>query len=128
MLVLDENLPASQRALLRKWRIHFRAIGVDLAARGTQDANLIPLLHKLPKPTLFTLDQHFFQEDWAHPSYGLVWLDVRDNEAAKFIRRFLKHPAFDTRDKRLGLIARVHNREVVFWRRGCMRLQRVDWP
>jgi len=32
MLVSDENLPASQRRLLRKWRIHFRAVVVDLAA------------------------------------------------------------------------------------------------
>ena len=28
MLVLDENLPAAQRLLLRKWRIRFRAIGI----------------------------------------------------------------------------------------------------
>jgi len=37
MLVIDENLPASQRRLLRKWRIHFRAVGVEIAAPGTQD-------------------------------------------------------------------------------------------
>ena len=30
MLVLDENLPASQRQLLRKWRIRVRAVGVDI--------------------------------------------------------------------------------------------------
>ncbi len=27
MLVLDENLPAGQRQLLRKWRIRFRIVG-----------------------------------------------------------------------------------------------------
>ncbi len=31
MLVLDENLPASQQQLLRKWRIHFRMVGVEVA-------------------------------------------------------------------------------------------------
>ncbi len=42
MLVLDENLPARQRLLLRKCRIRFRVIGVDLANRGTDDENLLP--------------------------------------------------------------------------------------
>ena len=46
MLVLDENLPASQRHLLRKWRIHFRFVGTDLAVRGTDDEILIPALHR----------------------------------------------------------------------------------
>jgi hypothetical protein len=43
MQVIDENLPASQRQLLRKWRIHFRAVGVDIAAPGASDENLFPV-------------------------------------------------------------------------------------
>src|ERR1041385_8601591 len=108
MLVLDENLPAGQRRLLRKWRIRFRLVGVDVAAWGTDDENLLPVLHHLPQPTFFSLDRDFYRPDWAHAGCGLVWLDVRGREAAEFIRRFLKHPAFDTRSKRLGIIARVH--------------------
>src|ERR1035437_9989711 len=42
MLVLDENLPEGQRLWLRKWRIHFRAVGIEVAASGTKDSNLIP--------------------------------------------------------------------------------------
>jgi len=42
MLVLDENLPAIQRQLLRDWRIRFRVVGVDVAIAGTRDENLIP--------------------------------------------------------------------------------------
>ena len=45
MLVLDENLPAGQRLLLRRWRLHFRVIGVDTAVSGTDDENLLPVLH-----------------------------------------------------------------------------------
>jgi hypothetical protein len=63
MLVLDENLPAGQQQLLRKWGIHFRMIGVDLADSGTDDDNLIPLLHRLPQPTFFTLDQDFYAQN-----------------------------------------------------------------
>jgi len=39
MLVLGENLPAGQRQLLRKWRVHFRIVGVDVASRGSDDEN-----------------------------------------------------------------------------------------
>ena len=127
MLVIDENLPASQRRLLRKWRIHFRAVGVDMAASGTQDESLIPILHHLAEPMFFTMDRHFFRADWAHGSYGLAWLDVADNEAAEFIRRFLRHPAFNTQSKRLGVVARVRGAGVCFWRKGQPHLQRVEW-
>ena len=127
MHVIDENIPASQRQLLRKWRIHFRAVGIDFAARGTQDANLIPVLHKLPEPVFFTLDKDFFRADWADASYGLAWLDVADNEAAEFIRRFLRHSAFDTKSKRMGVVARVGEAGVSFWRKGQRHLQRVEW-
>ena len=127
MLVIDENLPASQRQLLRKWRLHFRAVGIDIAAPGMQDENLIPVLRKLAEPMFFTLDQHFFRADWVHASYGLAWLDVADNEAAEFIRRFLRHPAFDTQFNRLGVVARVGAAGVRFWRKGQPHLQRVEW-
>ena len=127
MLVIDENLPASQRQLLRKWRIRFRAIGVDVALPGTQDENLIPVLHKLPEPMFFTLDRHFFRADWAHASYGLAWLDVADNRAAEFIRRFLQSSAFATQSKRMGVVAHVDAVGVRYWRKGQPRLQRVAW-
>jgi hypothetical protein len=127
MQVIDENLPGSQRQLLRKWRIHFRAIGVDIAAPGTQDENLIPVLHKLAEPMFFTLDKHFFRANWAHAAYGLAWLDVANSEAAEFIRRFLRHPEFDTQTKRLGVVARVGADGVRFWRKGQPHLHRVKW-
>jgi hypothetical protein len=127
MVVIDENLPARQRQLLRKWRIHYRAIGVDIAAPGTQDENLIPVLHKLAEPMFFTLDQHFFRPDWAHPAYGLAWLDIAESEAAEFVRRFLRHPEFNTQTKRLGVVARVGFNGVRFWRKGQPHLQTVKW-
>jgi hypothetical protein len=50
MLVLDENLPARERQLLRDWRIRFRVIGVDVAARGTDDEHLLPVPMSVPWP------------------------------------------------------------------------------
>ena len=127
MLVLDENLPADQRRLLRKWRIHFRFVGVDVAASGAEDENLIPLLHRLPQPTFFTLDRDFYRHDWTHPNYCLAWLDVRRREAAEFIRLFLRHPMFDTQAKRMGIVARVHAGGVVCWQMGKRSAYSILW-
>src|SRR6266542_3076884 len=69
MLVLDENLPEDQCVLLRRRGIHVRVVGVEVSALGTDDKNLIPLLHRLPRPTFFTLDRDFFRQDWTHTSY-----------------------------------------------------------
>ena len=128
MLVLDENLPAGQRLLLRKWRIHFRFVGLDVAASGTEDENLIPVLHRLPRPTFFTLDRDFHRTGLRHPNYCLVWLDVRRRDAAEFIRRFLRHPVFNTQGKRMGIVARVHADGVQFWRFNAHGEQAVLWP
>jgi len=128
MLVLDENLPASQRRLLRNWLIRFRAVGVDVEASGAKDENLIPVLHRLPRPTFFSLDRDFYRPDWAHAGYGLVWLDVRRQEAALFIRRFLRHRAFETQAKRMGVVARVHADGVVWWRVGKRLAESTLWP
>jgi hypothetical protein len=127
MLVLDENLPASQRRLLRNWRIRFRVVGADVAAPGTKDENLIPVLHRLPRPTFFSLDRNFYRPDWAHAEYGLIWLDVRGRDAAAFIRRFLQHPAFDTQAKRMGVVARVRADGVVWWRVGKRLAESTSW-
>jgi len=128
MLVLDENLPASQRHLLRKWRMHFRCVGADVAARGTDDEVLIPALHRLPQPTFFSLDHDFYRRDWVHASYCLVWLDVKRRDAAEFIRRFLRHPAFDTQARRMGSVVRVHSDGISFWRSHQRSPQSVAWP
>lgn len=128
MLVLDENVPESQRSLLRKWGVHLRVVGNDLAAGGTLDENLIPLLQRLPRPTFFTLDRDFWRPDWAHTRYCLVWLDVRADEAGKFIRRFVRHPAFATQAKRLGKVVRVHADGLDRWQVGGGSLHRIRWP
>ena len=127
MNVLDENIAAQPREQLRQWRIPFRRVGEHLAAYGALDENLIGMLHQLPQPTFFTHDEDFFKASFCHSHYALVYLDVSDNQTAEFIRRFLKHPAFNTQAKRLGLVARVRSSAVQFWRKGQPGLQNVKW-
>ncbi len=127
MLVLDENIPAGQRHWLRKWRVRFRSIGVELSRAGADDEDIIPLLHRLPQPAFFTLDKHFFRLALCHAAYCLVWLDVPDDHAARFIRRFLKHPSFDTAAKRLGKVVHVHAQGARFFERDRRTAHRVNW-
>ena len=128
MLVLDENLPAGQRQLLHKWRIRFRVVGIDVAAWGDDDENLIPVLHHLPQPTFFSLDKDFYDRNLLHSAYGLFWLDVGDDRAAEFIRRFLRHPLFKTQTQRMGFVARIHNLGITFYPMRRRSAQSVPWP
>lgn len=127
MNVLDENIIASQRTQLRRWRIPFRQVGYELASQGTADAHIIPLLLRLKQPTFFTRDFDFFKPRLCHPRYCVVWLNVRPDQAASFIRRFLRHAAFCTHQQRLGRIVRVHPGGIAFRQHHYPKLVQLDW-
>lgn len=118
---------ADQRQLLRGWRIPVRQIGRDIAPSGIQDENIIPFLLTLKRPTLFTHDDGFFHSALAHARYSLVWLDMKDIEAALYVRRLLKHPRFNTQAKRMCTVARVHPGGIQFWPRNRAVLQKLNW-
>ena len=110
MILLDENIVEDQRLLLRSWRISIRQIGLDVARSGIQDDELIPLLHSLKAPTLFTRDLRFYGRDEPHAGYCIVALAVGQGEVASYVRRFLKHSEFDTNAKRMGkIVFLTHN-------------------
>ena len=50
-----------------------------------------------------------------HQGYCLVFLDVWDDEAAEYIRRFLRHPEFRTQAQRMGKVTRVRHGGVSYW-------------
>ena len=127
MNLLDENIPLEQRDLLRAWGVHSRMIGQDISQLSIGDDNIIVLLHRLKQPTLFTRDEDFFKRRLCHPAYALAWLDAAPEEAALFVRRFLRHPRFQTKAARLGIVARVHHDGIHFWQRKRATLQRVNW-
>ena len=97
MNILDENIVVSQRSQLTAWKIHFRRIGEHVGDLGMEDREeIIPLLHALRRSTFFTMDRDFSRPELCHLRYCLVYLDVRPDEAARYIRRFLRHPSFRT--------------------------------
>ena len=127
MNLLDENFPEDQRPLLQQWHIPFRQIGRELSRLGVKDPDIIPLLHRHRGATFFTLDQGFFRRSLVHPAYCLVWLNTQADDAAWFLRCFLRQPQFNSQAKRMGVIARVHHEGIQFWQRGMAALRRVAW-
>lgn len=127
MLILDENISGLEEAKLRRWRIRCRSIGEHLAASGTDDADLIPLLLTLPRPTFCTHDQDFWEQPLQHPDYCLAWLDTEETEQARYIRAFLRHPNFDTHAKRLGKVVRVHADGLTFYESRHGKAKQAPW-
>lgn len=127
MNLLDENFPDDQRAVLREWGIPFRELGMDLGQLGVKDDNVIPLLHRQRRVTFFTQDEDFFLGELCHPAYCLVWVNVKAEDAALYVRRFLRHPRFRTIADRMGIVARAHHDAIHYWQRDREDLQRINW-
>jgi hypothetical protein len=129
VIVLDENIIAGQCAKLRGWRIPFRQIGMDIGRKGMDDLDeMLPLLHRLSRPTFFTRDADFYLPHLRHASYCLVVLSVSKDEAATHIRCFLRDPGFDSRAKRMGCVVRVNVRTIDCAAEfGSSRLEGTGW-
>lgn len=127
MNVLDENIPYSQRVLLRSWRIAVSQIGHEIAQQGIKDEAIIPLLHKFRSANFFTRDSGFYKRTLCHADYCLVCLVVSQYEVASFIRRFLKHPYFNTKAKRLGKVVRVTHMDIQAWELYAEKERHIPW-
>jgi len=84
--ILGENILEDQRQLLRNWGVPLRQIGYEAGWKGMQDEEIISFLLRLRRPTLLTLDRDFYQRGLCHARYSLVFLDVKQSEAARFAR------------------------------------------
>src|SRR5262245_41414137 len=128
MNVLDEDIGQSQSQQLAARRIHFRQIGEGVGRTGMKDReDILPLLHQLKQPTFFTLDHGFYHPMLLHHSYCLVFLDVWDDEAAEYIRRFLRHPEFRTQAQRMGKVVRVRHSGVSYWQARVKEELTLSW-
>ena len=106
MIVLDENIPESQRLLLRSWRIQPQQIGHEVGRQGMKDEEIVPLLHELKRATFFTRDLGFYKRYFCHSYYCLTILDIGQYEVANFLERFLQSQKFNTKTKRMGEVIR----------------------
>ncbi|MCP4373884.1 MAG: hypothetical protein GY797_38145 [Deltaproteobacteria bacterium] len=42
MIIIDENLPDSQRQLLQGWRVSFKQVAFEIGREGLKDDEIIP--------------------------------------------------------------------------------------
>jgi hypothetical protein len=127
MNILDDNIMASQRQHLRSWRIPVRQIGVDLGHKGLQDAEILPLLQYLHRPTFFTRDHGFYRREICHQQYSLVCLEVAPEEVAIFARRVLRHSRLNTQAKHLDTVVRASHRGLAIWRLHAQEEEVLLW-
>ena len=127
MNLLDENIPESQRSLLRSRRIALRQIGEDLGRKGMKDDEIIPLLHQLDRPTFFTRDGDFYDRRLCHEGYCLVHLGAEDEMVAEYVRRLLRHRQLNTKAKRMGRVIRVGQKGLTLWRVRQDQEGRLSW-
>jgi len=126
--ILDENIPAPQRELLKSSRITVRQIGYDIARKGIQDDEIIPFLQQLRRPTFFTRDLGFFDRRLRHRGYCLVYTAVEKFEVAFFVRQVIRHPELDTQMKRMGTVIRASTKGLSVWRLHSQELIFLAWP
>jgi hypothetical protein len=125
--LLDANILLSQRLLLRQWRIRHRQIGPDLGRADFADYEIITLIRQRKGITLVSLDKDFFQPKWLHRNYCLLWLNVHQLKCAEYFRRFLRHPNFNTKAKRMGTVVEAAPACLHVWRLHAKRAERVPW-
>ena len=127
MLILDENFPENQRQLLLKRRMAVRQVGYEVGRKGLKDNEIVSLLYQLQNPTFFTLDSDFYKPKLCHLHYCLVYLDVGQNEAAFFVRRFMRQPGYKTYNQRKGKVIRISHIGISVWLINAERETHTDW-
>jgi predicted nuclease of predicted toxin-antitoxin system len=116
LILLDENILDGQRLLLEASGVAARQVGVDVGRKGMKDDEVVVFLRRKRNITFFTRDSDFYLPELRHGRYCLVVMNVGQNEAATFVRRFLRHPDFNTQVKRMGRVVRVSHAGLAMWR------------
>ncbi|MBM4333365.1 MAG: hypothetical protein FJ117_19460 [Deltaproteobacteria bacterium] len=127
MNILDENIPESQRQLLRSWKIRIQQIGHEIGRQGMQDEEIIPFLHRLRQATFFTRDLGFYERQLCHPNYCLVVLNVGQYEVASFVRRILRHPKLNAKAQRMGKVTEVKHTGLQLWHIRAEKEEFLEW-
>jgi hypothetical protein len=127
MNILDENIPESQRQLLRSWKIRIHQIGHEIGRQGMQDEEIIPFLHRLRQATFFTRDLGFYERQLCHSNYCLVVLNVGQYEVASFVMRILRHPKLNAKAKRMGKVIEAKHTGLQLWHSRAEKEEFLEW-
>ncbi|NUO80069.1 hypothetical protein HUU05_08335 [candidate division KSB1 bacterium] len=109
----------NQLERLQRWHIPAKKVGRDIGVKGMDDEHqIVPMIRTFARITFFTHDLGFCGSKFCHERYCIVVLRVDRYKAADYIRRFLKHPEFQTHNQRLGWVFEVYPTFIKGWRVG----------
>ena len=127
MIVLDHNIAENEAKQLRRWQVHFRQIGLEVGRPEWEDQQeILRYLHRTRQVTFFTRDLGFFRPRLCHNNYCLAVITVPVLETALYVRRLLRHRAFNTKAKRQGKVIRISSAKIVWWQLGEERQLSLD--
>jgi hypothetical protein len=124
--VLDELFDESIYEQLKARRIAIDKIGAGFGKTGWLDEHILHALHGSEK-TFHTRDHGFYRRSHAHSSYCLVYYDVPLGEMSEYVRRFLRHPQFNTHAKRLGKVIKITTQRIEVWQRNHLTKAILRW-
>ena len=123
--VLDENVIKQNYQALRR-RFSMVKVGDGFGYPSMSDENIRSELHH-SKQTFHTQDRRFCHPRHRHPTYGLVFYDMEDKDFVSYVQRFLRHPRFNTRAKRMGKVVRVTLEQIEVWEYHHENQEIVEW-
>lgn len=127
MILLDENILASQRARLAAHSSGVHKVGVDWGQSGMSDEQILVRLRGMRRATFVTRDAGLYLQEHCHPNYCLVVASVLPEDLAAYVIRFLRHAAFRTYAARDGKVVRLQPAGIVCWERGAPRELHFAW-
>ena len=115
MIFCDENIKADQVQLFRASHFHTQQIGAAVGRKGMLDAEIVPFLRSLRRPTLVTWDAGFYRRSNCHPRYCILFLDVSASQVAAHAIKVLRDRRFATAAARMGKVIRITRSSVSYW-------------
>jgi len=123
--VLDEQVGNQHYRVLQRW-ISIAKIGDGFGWKSMQDDEVRRELHGSGK-TFHTQDKGYYYPKHRHRTYCLVHYDVEDDELVTYIRRFLRHPQFNTHARRMGKVVRVTGQYIEVWSLNSDNREIIEW-
>jgi hypothetical protein len=82
------------------------------------DDRVPEILLTLSSPTFVTIDDDFWDRRLCNPGYSILFFPLQNKEQKwipGMLRALFRHKGFATRAERMGKIARVSRKNVVYW-------------
>ena len=120
-IVVDEQIYYDKvTALLKRW-VTAEQIGYEVGHKGLSDERIIPLLLRLKRRTLVTIDREFYRRQLRHAGYCLIYFDFTPEQQFQIpglLRRLFRIPGFRTIRERMGKVVKVSTTGISYWQLG----------